>query len=253
MNKKWGSTLSQWNRRNYGDRLLNEGLLGPWIRGRKKSAYDALETYLLCENKHRYIIEKIQRNIDRRIMMSRLDEILAFNEKFVNEKRYEPYKAGNIPRKKLVIVSWMDTRLIELLPKAMNLNNGDAKIVKNAGAMVSNPYGSVMKSVLVALYQLQAKEVIVVGHHGCGMTGLTAEKMIESMKERGIDEAAIASVKDAGVDIDNWLKGFESVEDNVRHSVNTIKTHPMLPPNTLVHGLVISPETGKLDVVIKDQ
>jgi len=58
----------------------------------------------------------------------------------------------------------------------MNLNNGDAKIVKNAGAIVSNPYGSIMKSILVALYQLQAKEVIVVGHHGCGMTGLSAEK-----------------------------------------------------------------------------
>jgi hypothetical protein len=84
MNKKWGSTLSQWNRRNYGDRLLNEGLLGPWIRGRKKSAHDALETHLSCENIVTSL-QKIQRNIDRRIMMSRIDEILAFNEKFVKK------------------------------------------------------------------------------------------------------------------------------------------------------------------------
>lgn len=39
----------------------------------------------------------------------------------------------------------MDTRLLELLPKAMGLKNGDAKIVKNAGAVISHPFGGVMK------------------------------------------------------------------------------------------------------------
>jgi len=48
------------------------------------SAHDALETHLSCENIVTSL-QKIQRNIDRRIMMSRLDEILAFNEKFVKK------------------------------------------------------------------------------------------------------------------------------------------------------------------------
>ena len=61
------------------------------------------------------------------------------------------------PDKKMVILSCMDTRLIELLPKAMNLKNGDAKIVKNAGAIVTQPFGNVMRSILVALYKLKAE------------------------------------------------------------------------------------------------
>lgn len=80
----------------------------------------------------------------------RLDEILLFNEKFVNNKLYEEYVATKRPEKKLVILSCMDTRLTELLPKAMNIKNGDAKIIKNAGATITHPFGSIVRSILVA-------------------------------------------------------------------------------------------------------
>lgn len=58
----------------------------------------------------------------------------------------------------------MDTRLVELLPRAMNMKNGDIKIVKSAGALVSHPFGSIMRSILVAVYELNADEVYVIGH-----------------------------------------------------------------------------------------
>ena len=62
--------------------------------------------------------------------MNKLDEILEFNKDFVENREYEKYKSSKYPDKKLVILSCMDTRLTELLPKALNLRNGDAKIVK---------------------------------------------------------------------------------------------------------------------------
>ena len=58
--------------------------------------------------------------------------------------------------------------------------------------------------------------------------------------------------KYAGINIEEWLSCFENVEGSVRNSVNMIKKHPLLPMATPVHGLVIDPETGKLDVVVKD-
>ena len=51
----------------------------------------------------------------------------------------------------MVIISCMDTRLVELLPKAMNMRNGDVKIIKVAGAVISHPFGSIMRSILVAV------------------------------------------------------------------------------------------------------
>lgn len=181
--------------------------------------------------------------------MSLLEEILEYNKQFVDEKRYEEFTTTKYPQKKMVILSCMDTRLLELLPKALNLSNGDVKLIKNAGALVSHPFGSIMRSILVAVYQLQADEVLVIGHHDCGMSGMKSDDMIYKMKERGVDLKTLDTLTYSGIDIHKWLHGFDHVNESVAHSVDMIRNHPLLPPNVPVHGLVINPETGKLDVV----
>ncbi|WP_018663815.1 beta-class carbonic anhydrase [Heyndrickxia acidiproducens] len=182
--------------------------------------------------------------------MTLLDEILSFNQDFVEKKGYEPYMTSKFPDKHLVIFTCMDTRIIELLHKAMNIKNGDAKIVKNAGAILTSPFDSTMRSLLVAIYQLQADEVYVIGHHDCGMTGLKGETVLGHMKERGVEEQTIEALTHAGLDLEEWLTGFDRVEDSVSRSVGIIKNHPLMDQKVPVHGLVIDPETGKLDLVI---
>jgi carbonic anhydrase len=182
--------------------------------------------------------------------MSRLDEILAFNRRFVENRAYEPYQTSKFPDKKLVVLSCMDTRLTDLLPRAMNLKNGDAKFIKNAGAVVSHPFGSVMRSILVAVYDLGAEEILVIGHYGCGMTSLNADATLQKMVDRGISPDTIDTLVHAGVDLRAWLKRIDSIPDSVRESVEMIRRHPLLPKSVSVHGLVIDPDTGKLDLVV---
>jgi carbonic anhydrase len=182
--------------------------------------------------------------------MSLLQNILTYNEEFVAEKKYEQFETTKFPKKKMVILTCMDTRLLELLPNALNVRNGDVKIVKNAGALVMHPFGSIMRSILVAVYQLQAEEVLVIGHHDCGMSGMKADVMLDEMNRRGIDEKVFKTLNYSGVDVDNWLHGFDNVTDSVAHSVDVIKNHPLLSKDIPVHGLVIDPSTGKLDLVI---
>ena len=178
-----------------------------------------------------------------------LDDILEHNKQFVENKQYEPYVAGSVPEKHAVIITCMDTRLTELLPKAMNFKNGDVKVLKTAGAIIKNPYGSIMRSILVAIHALEADEVYVVGHHDCGMSQLNTENLIKRMKEKGITEANFDEVT---TDTKEWLAGFDEIEDSVNSSVNLIKNHPLIPDNTPVHGLIIDPSTGKLDLVYSD-
>lgn len=181
--------------------------------------------------------------------MSILSEILDHNAQFVERREYEPFRTDAFPDKKLVVLTCMDTRLVELLPRAMNLRNGDAKVIKNAGALVSHPFGSVMRSVVVAVYDLLASEIAVVGHYGCGMTGLSCDRLLQKAVARGVSPDTLQTLEHSGIDLHRWLRGFDSPEDGVRQSVLLIRQHPLLPRDLAVHGLMMCPETGRLDLL----
>jgi carbonic anhydrase len=181
--------------------------------------------------------------------MSLVSEILDHNRQFVERKEYEPFLTDRFPNKRLVVLTCMDTRLVELLPRAMDLRNGDVKVIKNAGAIVSHPFGSVMRSILVAVYELQADEVAVVGHYDCGMTGLRSDQVLEKIRQRGVTDDVLETLRTAGIDLNRWLTGFENIEDGVKQSVEMIRHHPLLPKHLPVHGMMIQPTTGELKLI----
>src|SRR5438093_809378 len=134
--------------------------------------------------------------------MSLLPEILEHNRRFVAQREYESLLTDRFPNKKMVVVTCMDTRLVELLPRAMDLRQGDAKVLKTAGAIVSHPFGGIMRSILVAVYELGAEEIAVVGHHNCGMTGISCAKILDKARARGIDEHVVDTLTHAGIVLD---------------------------------------------------
>ena len=181
--------------------------------------------------------------------MSTLQNILTFNQHFVENREFEKYQTDKFPGKRIVVLSCMDTRLVELLPKAMDLRNGDFKHVKSAGAIVSHPFGSVMRSILVAIYELNADEVLVIGHYDCGMSTINPEKFLDKVVSRGVQQDTINVLKNSGIHLDKWLHGFDDVTESVKSSVDMIRNHPLITKEIPVHGLIIDPVTGKLDLV----
>ena len=179
--------------------------------------------------------------------MSLIAEILRHNHQFVERREYEAFRTDAVPTKKLVIVTCMDTRLVELLPRAMNVRNGDVKMIKVAGAVVAHPFGSVMRSILVAVYALDAREIAVIGHHGCGMTGLNPSVILAKARARGVTDDTVRALNASGIDLNTWLTGFASVEEGVRSSLALIRNHPLLPGGLPIHGLIMSPDTGALE------
>lgn len=157
-----------------------------------------------------------------------IEEIIKYNEQFVANKGYEKYLTSKYPDKKLAILSCMDTRLTELLPAALGLKNGDAKLIKNAGGLVISPFDSAMRSLLVAIYELGVEEI---------------------MLKRGIHQDVIDTIGLCGIDLDHWLEGFHDTEDSVRNTVNTIRNHPLVPKDVNLQGYIIDSQTGKLTEV----
>ena len=183
-------------------------------------------------------------------MKNNLEEILKFNKEFVEKKEYVKYNTTKYPDKKIAIVSCMDTRLTELLPKAMNLKNGDAKIIKNAGGAVVHPFGSAMRSLIICIYEFDISEIFIIGHYDCGVSNIDTGKIIDKMVKRGIPSNTLDIISNSGIKVNSWLHGFDCVRDSVIESVEKVKKHPLVPADVVVHGLIMDPETGKIDVVV---
>lgn len=153
--------------------------------------------------------------------MESAEKIIQFNQEFTRRGDYERFKASKIPRQHLAIVSCMDARLLELLPAALGLKNGDAISIRIAGAMVE-PNSDALNSLLVATQALGATQIMIIGHDDCGMLNFS--------------HPSLPSVK-----------GFDDVEISVQNSVRVVKDHPVMKSSSIeVTGYVIDPSTGKL-------
>lgn len=178
-----------------------------------------------------------------------IDQMLEYNRQFVENKEYEQYKTSKFPDKKIAIVTCMDTRLVELLPAALGIKNGDVKIIKNAGATITNPFDSTMRSLLVAIYELSVNEVMIIGHTGCGVQGMDSQEMLHLMRQRGVDDEHIQHMRHCGIDLDSWLHGFDDTHAAILETVDLVKNHPLMPRDVVVRGYIMDSETGKLNTL----
>ena len=172
-----------------------------------------------------------------------IDQILEYNRKFVAEKGYEKYVTDKYPDKKLAVLSCMDTRLTELLPAALGLRNGDAKIIKNAGGLVITPFDSAIRSLIVAIYELGV-------HSHCGACHMSYSHFHDEMLARGVTDQTLDTIRKCGIDLNHWLEGFKDTEESVRKTVEIIRTHPLVPRDVTVRGFIIDSETGALQEIL---
>ena len=175
-----------------------------------------------------------------------IDQILEYNKRFVENKEYEKFQTSKYPDKKIAILTCMYTRLVELLPAALGIRNGDVKLIKNAGGMITGPFDSAVRSLLVGIIELGVEEVMVIGHTDCGVAHINADMMIQHLIQRGVSQEHIDMMRYCGIDFEQWLRGFDCVEVSVRETVDLLRNHPLMPADVVIKGYIIDTETGEL-------
>lgn len=181
--------------------------------------------------------------------MNIIDNILQINNEFTSKIKINSLKKSKYPQKKLAIISCMDTRLIDFLEPALRIHRGDAKIIKTAGNIVTNDFNDIIRSLLICIYQFNIKDIIVIGHYDCGMHTTSAESLVDKMLHSGINVNELKKIKK---DLKSWISSFSNPKDNIIQSVNNIINNPLIPQNILVHGMIIDPITGKVDILINN-
>lgn len=182
--------------------------------------------------------------------MTTLEQVLEANRHFVPNipQAYENAgQAGKKPNKHLAIFTCMDTRLVDFLEPALGIRRGEAKVIKNAGNSVTGPFEATIRSLIVGIFQLDVKEVMVIGHYDCGVAHSTSRDLIDKMLARGISSAAIKMVED---ELESWLDTFHHPWDNVERVVAKIRSNPLIPYDVPIHGLMFNPKTGEIEVVV---
>lgn len=183
--------------------------------------------------------------------MSILSELMEANRRFVEhlpESYYaENVNIGKMPNRHMAIVTCMDTRLVDFLEPALGVRCGEAKIIKNAGNTVTGPFAATIRSLVIGIFELNVKEIFVIGHHDCGVANCNSKDLMHKMLQRGISKAAIRMVQD---EMESWLDSFHHPVENVQLVVAKIRSNPLIPMDVPVHGLMFDPKSGKLDILI---
>ena len=183
--------------------------------------------------------------------MAILDDLLKANEAFCEnppvDYTQEDVKSSKLPQKQLAIITCMDTRLVNFLEPALGIARGEAKVIKTAGNGVTGVFDGTIRSLLVCIYELGIKEIIVIGHHECGMAKTTSEGLTKAMLSRGVAPEAIHMIRK---ELKEWADEFQPPEQNVEDTVDQIRMNPLIPKDVPVHGLMFHPRSGKIDTII---
>jgi len=155
------------------------------------------------------------------------DEILPANEQYATD-----FDKGALPMpsgRKFAVVTCMDARLDPA--GFLGLEEGDAHVIRNAGGLVND---ETIRSLLISHHLLGTQEAVVIGHTDCGMLTFTNADVHEKL---GPESESID------------FQPFPDVAERVRQSVETIRSHPLLPDSFGASGFVYDVRSGRIEPV----
>jgi carbonic anhydrase len=156
-------------------------------------------------------------------------DIVSANETFVQSFRHS--ELTGTARRGLAIITCMDSRINPLA--VVGMQAGDAKILRNAGARVTD---DVLRTLVLASYLLGVSRVLVMPHTDCRMARDDEETIHATIEEQfGVDTRSLE---------------FRTVSDQraaLEIDVNRIRQFPLLQRGVSVAGALYHVETGLLE------
>jgi carbonic anhydrase len=164
--------------------------------------------------------------------MENFADLLGANKEYAST--FKSNGLSGEARKGLAIVTCMDSRIDPL--HIVGMEAGDAKILRNAGARVTE---DVLRTLVLATHLLGVTRVLVMPHTDCKMASGEEQEIHAAILEKsGIDTRGIE---------------IRTVKDQMKAlitDIQRIESYPLLAKNVKVMGAVFSVESGTLTPVI---
>lgn len=162
---------------------------------------------------------------------SDFSDVLRANEQFVSGFQYSELTGS--AKRGLAIVTCMDSRISPLA--VVGMQAGDAKILRNAGARVTD---DVLRTLVLASYLLGVDRVLVMPHTDCRMAIA--------------DEASIHATINEQFGVDTSSLEFRTVSNQrlaLTEDVARIRSYPLLQKGVSVAGAIYDVSSGRLEPV----
>ncbi|MEU8676696.1 carbonic anhydrase [Streptomyces sp. NPDC048560] len=128
----------------------------------------------------------------------------------------------------VAVVACMDARLD--LHAALGLELGDCHTIRNAGGVVTD---DVIRSLTISQRALGTRSVILIHHTNCGLESLTEDFRQEL--EREVGQRPVWAVE-----------AYSDADQDVRQSMQRVRTSPFLLHTDDIRGFVFDVTTGLL-------
>jgi carbonic anhydrase len=164
--------------------------------------------------------------------MGIIDEVLEANESYAGT--HELRRLTPRPARRLAILTCMDTRLSI---RTLGLVTGDAHIIRNAGGIVTDDS---LRSLVISHHLLDTEAIMVINHTDCGLMHTTEQDLLTKIQNR----TGTAAVSPA------LFYAFQNIDENVRHQLQKLHSHPWIPKEIAIRGFVYDVTTGRLREVM---
>lgn len=159
--------------------------------------------------------------------------------------------------KKVLFVMGMDSHLEKFLQEYVDPQN--MSTLQIDGPVILQPYGDLMRAIIVAVYQNDVEEIFVVGTKEGPRNEEDKQDLFEKILFRNkdlkenmwtIDYLFRNSLSEfPNVTLKDWLEGSKTLTAGIQKSVQAIRHHPLMPSNVKVCGLLMDKKSGKLSEI----
>lgn len=158
----------------------------------------------------------------------KFDDLLAANQEY--QKTFKYSELTGVAKQGLAIVTCMDSRINPL--SVVGMRSGDAKILRNAGARVTE---DVLRTLVLGTYLLGVDRILIMPHTDC--------RMAKS------EEQEIHQLIDDEFGVDTRSLEFRTVTDQKRAlavDVQRVRSYPLIRKGVSVAGAIYDVSNGSI-------
>lgn len=154
--------------------------------------------------------------------------------------------------KKALIITGLHEKSHRLFPTITNRKREELIVLNSFGAVISQPYGCMIRTIIMAVYNENVEEIYIVGERSSQEHSVKEEELLSRIQDVGISKGMIETIEYINVvgnDVLNWLVGPPDVKIIIQKNIDLIQRHPLIPKTVSVYGFIANTETNEFEAV----